>query len=320
MITRHSYVLLVSLVLLGTLAACRGTASTPPSTPVTSSPTPTATSPPVSPTLMPVRTGDVFPTATSTPTQPPPASPTFTLTPTPTEYIAPTPTPTSTPSPTPTPAAGVEEEVVVPPTISLLEEGQVTVPDDWLWFTSEPFGFRIAYPPDWLAIDLAQEEWEALLAEVSDPDVRALLTDSVRRMVAGRMGAFIVAVTPEEGAGGQPFVSNLNIVRTSVPADADRETLLQAIVTTLEGIEGLEVRAVNQDVIAGYPATTALYSYPTVGADGSVLPVVGWQVYLRPRPDVLYVLTFTTLANVLYDRGITFVRMAGSFQLVTEEP
>ncbi len=251
---------------------------------------------------------------TPTPTPTPTLTPTPTVPPTPTPTPTQTPTPTPRPSPTPTPTA-TPITVAVPEDNPLLREEEIILPDDWLWFTSEAYDFRIAYPPDWLALDLTAEEWQTLLQQVEDANLRGLLTDQVKSMIASNTAVLITQVVPEQVAGNQPFVSNLNVIRTTIPANIDQDTLLQAVVANLKQIPGLRLESLNRGNIRGYPAAAVLYTYPLGGQADRVYPVVGWQVYVRPQPDTLFVLTFTTLADVFSERITDFARMAGSFEV-----
>ncbi len=257
------------------------------------------------------------PSPTPTPTPVPTATPTWTPTPKPTS--TPTPTPTSTPFPTPTftptpiQVSGLDKDAQ-----PLLNPSETDVPADWVWFESEAFDFRIAYPPDWLALDLTAEDWEAILKQVGNEDVQALLNDQARRMIVNHTIALITAAIPEEGVEGQTFVSNLNILRVDVPADVAQDALIQQIITNLRRLRGLRLESMNRGQIRGYPSVAVLYTYPLRDQEGDTYPVVGWQVYVRAKSDRLYVLTFTTLASSFEKRITTFAKMAGSFQLISD--
>ncbi len=252
------------------------------------------------------------PTPTPTPTFTPTPMPSPTPTSTPTE--TPTPAPTSTPTPTPTPTPitvdlpGEDEQ-------PLLKAEEVQVPDDWLWFESKQYGFRIAYPPEWLALDLTEEEWQAILESITDEGVRSVLTDQVKAMVATNTAVLITAAVPEKIPGNQPFVSNVNIIRTSLPDQATQDMVIQGVITSLKQIPGLRLESMNRGKIRDYPSVAVLYTYPVRGENDRVYPIVGWQVYVRPQPDTLYVLTFTTVAEVFPQRITDFARMAGSFEV-----
>ncbi len=259
--------------------------------------------------------------AAAPPTQatlpPPPARPTPTptqnprLSPTPTPTPSPRPTSTPTPSPTPTPAVDVDR-------LPLLRDEAVAVPDTWVWFESGQ-GFRIAHPPDWLALDLTQADWEAVLQQVTDPDLRARLDEQARALIASQTAALLTASAPERSATGFPFASNLNIVSTSLPADASQDVVVQAIVQNLRQIPGLRLESLNRGQLHGAPAVAALYTYPARGTDGRAYTVVGWQVYIRTRPDRLDVLTFSTLADAFDARIQDFARMAASFERTDDQ-
>lgn len=248
---------------------------------------------------------------TPTPTPVPTATPTPPPTPTPTPTVTPTVTPT--PSPTPTPTA-TPIQVAVPEENPLLNPSETGVPEDWLWFESEAYAFRVAYPPDWLVLDLSADEWKAVLEQIEDERVRAILSDQAQNMVASNTAVLITRAVPEQVAGNQPFVTNLNVIRTQVPADASQDMLVQGIIASLQQIPGLRPESLNRGNIHGYPAAAVLYTYPLRVQGDRVYPVVGWQVYVRPQPDTLYVLTFTTLADVFADRIAEFARMANSFE------
>ncbi len=257
---------------------------------------------------------------TPVPTPTPTPLPTSTSTPTPSPTPTPTPMPTSTPTPTITPTPTSPSVVVTlsPDEQPLLNPEESRVPDNWLWFESEEFGFRIAYPPDWLALDLSKEEWQTLVENVEDEGVRQILTDQITSMLATNTAALITAAIPEQIAGNQPFVSNLNIIRTSVPADATQDLLIQGIVANLKQIPGLRPESLNRGRIGEYPAAAVLYTYPMKAKNDRVYPIVGWQVYIRTAPDTLYVLTFTTVSDVFPERIVNFARMAGSFTVLSK--
>ncbi len=199
----------------------------------------------------------------------------------------------------------------------MLNPEEVQVPEDWLWFESKAFSFRIAYPPEWLALDLTADEWESVLQHIADENVKALLDDQVRRLVASQTAALITSAVPEN-VEGQPFVSNVNILRTQIPAEMSQDVVLQGIINNLKQLRGLRLESFNRGNIHGYPAAATLYTYPLRDEDGHIYPVVGWQVYVRPKPESLYVMTFTTIASAFDDRIVTFARMAGSFRLLSD--
>ncbi len=256
--------------------------------------------------------------STPTPTPTPVPTPTFTWTPTPVPTS--TPTPTSTPSPTPTftptpiQVSGLDKDAQ-----PLLNPAETEIPSNWVWFESQAFNFRIAYPPDWLALDLTSEDWEKILTGVESEDVKSLLNEQARRMIESQTAALITAAIPEEGVEGQPFVSNLNVLRIEIPTDISQDALIQQIVANLKRLQGLRLESMNRGQIRGYPAVAVLYTYPLRDKDGYTYPVVGWQVYVRATSDRLYILTFTTLASSFGERITTFARMAGSFQLISND-
>ena len=231
-------------------------------------------------------------------------------TPTPTTTPVP-PTPTPLPSPTPTP-------VVDPDTLPLLNEEQVTVPQDWLIFTSPTNGFQLSYPSEWLAMDLTQDDWQTILNNVTDASLRNLLTEQVQALIKSNTLAFLTYPLSESGEQRLPFASNLNILRTSVPQETSQTLLVQAIIQNLKNMSGLRLESMNRGKVGEYPAVAILYSYPIRSEDEKIYHVVGWQVYLRTQPEEVYVLTFTTLADVLPERIKDFARMANSFHLVRE--
>ncbi len=247
------------------------------------------------------------PTPTPTPVPPTPTIALPTATPTATPVPA---TPTSTPlPPTPTP-------VVNPDVLPLLKADQVVIPGDWFTFYSSSDHFHLAYPPDWLAMDLSQKEWKILLNRVQDEQLRQLLTAQIKRLIATHTAAFITSPISESDAGALPFVSNLNIVHTSIPRGTSQKVFAQAVIQNLKLINGLRLETMNRGKIGAYPAIAVLYSYPIRGSDGRTYPVAGWQVYLRTASDNVFVLTFTTLADAFPKRITDFARMANSFRVV----
>lgn len=219
-------------------------------------------------------------------------------------------TPSPTPSPTPTP-------VVNPDLVPLLSDQSLEIPASWAWFES-PAGFRLAHPPDWIALDLTRADWEALLAEVPDPQLRERLSGQARQLIASQTAALLTAPTPE-GEEGRVFASNLNVVAVSVATEASQDEVVSAILQNLRQVPGLNVQSLNRGQVHGWPAVAALYTYAARGQDGRTYPVVGWQVYLRTQPDRLYVLTFSTLPEVFDERIQQFARMVASFE-VNREP
>ncbi len=253
------------------------------------------------------------PTVGVTPFSPPESTPTLSastpvlsapeVTPTPSPTA--TPTPTLTPTPTPTPRVNVDS-------VPLLDTAAFAVPSTWEWFESSQ-GFRLAYPPDWLALDLSEADWRQLLTAVQDESLRERLDEQLQALIASQTAAFLTATVPEPGGEGFPFVSNLNVVRSRVPPTLSQEQVVEGILENLRQIPGLQVEMVNRGQIQGHPAVAALYTYIAEGMDGQAYTIVGWQVYIRTREDRLDVLTFTTLASVFATRIQDFARMAASF-------
>ena len=237
------------------------------------------------------------------PTPSPIVKATPTLTPTPT--FTPTSIPTPTPTSTPTPLFDVDK-------IPLLDQAAQEVPVDWVWFESSQ-GFRIAHPPDWIAIDLTEDDWAQLLQAVEDAIIRERMTEQVKALIASQTAALITAPVPEPGGEAFPFVSNVNIIFSNVPPALSQDQVVEGVLQNLQQIPGLRVEMLNRGQIQGHPAVAALYTYPGKGLDDKMYTVVGWQVYIRTRQNRMGVLTFTTLADVFSERIQDFARMAASF-------
>ncbi|NPA92030.1 MAG: DUF1795 domain-containing protein, partial [Chloroflexi bacterium] len=221
----------------------------------------------------------------------------------------PTPTPVPpTPTPTPTP-------VVDPDTVPLFREEEVRVPENWATFESEAYGFRISYPPDWLVMDLSSDEWKDVLNSLPEGLLRETLNEQLKALLESNTAVVLVAPTPDNTEGAVPFVSNLNILQVDVPADASQDVVLKGIIQSLKAIPGLRLESMSRGQIHGYPAIAVLYTYPIQDKEGHLFHVVGWQVYVRPKPDTLYVLTFTSLAETFPQRIKDFARMAASFRV-----
>ncbi len=254
--------------------------------------------------------GCARPTPTPTATPLPTATPTATVTPTP---LPPTPTPTPTPvPPTPTPTP-----VVDPDTVPLFREKEVQVPPDWPAFISRDYGFRILYPPDWLVVDLTSDAWEKALDALPDK-MKDTLLEQAKSLKQSDTAALLVAPTPDKEGEDITFVSNLNILRVSLPPGAPQDTVLQGIIQSLKAIPGLRLQSMSRGQVNGYPAIAVLYAYPIQDEEGHVFHVIGWQVYLRPKDDTLFVFTFTSLADTFPDRIRDFARIAASFHMLED--
>jgi hypothetical protein len=202
---------------------------------------------------------------------------------------APAPTPTPSPSPTPTPSPSPS------PTTS-----QQAVAN-----------FEITLPPTWRQIQMDTATLDAALNSVSarDPQMAAVLSAQVRSMVASGIAYFAFDFEPVGRVGG--FVTNLNVLRTAVPAGVSLAFIADSSVAQLEQLSAVSKPIARRKVTLQAGESEELRFQMSQGA-----AVVASTQYLFVTGPDLYVLTFSTTAEQSAAYVGVFEGIARSFRLV----
>lgn len=151
---------------------------------------------------------------------------------------------------------------------------------------------------------------DAALNAVSgrDPQMAAVLSTQVRSMVASGVAYFAFDFEPVGRVGG--YVTNLNILKTPVPAGISLSFIAQASAAQLEQLDAVRKPVERRTVALAAGESEELRFQMTQGP-----AVIATTQYLYVNGPNLYILTFSTTAEQATTYAGVFEGIARSFRV-----
>lgn len=137
----------------------------------------------------------------------------------------------------------------------------------------------------------------------------AILSTQVRTMAAAGITYFAFDFEPVGRVGG--FVTNLNVLKTPVPAGVSLSFIVDTSVAQLEQLDAVRKPVARRKVTLGAGESEELRFQVTQGA-----VVVASTQYVYVSGPSLYILTFSTTAEQATTYAGVFEGIARTFRLV----
>jgi hypothetical protein len=203
------------------------------------------------------------------------------------------PTPTDRPTATPSPT--------------------ITIESGWTKEESAQGHFSVALPPKWKRIDLDSQTLDAAVATIDDPQMKRALGTQLQSLSASGVTFVAFDFTPERATPG--FLTNINVIKTTLPRSYSLDVIAQLSVAQLEAIDSV-VRPIEHarvELPAG-PAERMSYAISTKLSSGDALTYSVIQYLVLSGLDE-YVLTISCSPSSVGIYAPLFEKIARSFAL-----
>jgi len=185
----------------------------------------------------------------------------------------------------------------------------------WRPYDKPAEGFTVALPPTWKPIDIDPQTREAMLKALAEknPQLAPIVERHTRNMAADvKFTAFDLA--PAAIATG--VMTNLQITKRPLPAEASLPVLIQFNVGALENLENVEKPIAQRRL--NLPAGEGMelqYRMKAISPTGQAMIEAIIQYWMIKGKD-LYIMNFTTAAEQAEPYAPIFAKIAQSFRQI----
>jgi hypothetical protein len=192
----------------------------------------------------------------------------------------------------------------------------------WLRYESPDDGFSLDVPDTWLKLDVSGEDLEAGLKVVTDNNpqlAKYLDTPDFRKQLSGleRSGVRLLLYDTASDVYSTMFATNLNIIRTDVPADMSIEEVVDKNLDELQRAMGSGlITDIQREALkmGGMAARKIYYTYRVKIGYGNSIDADVTQ-YLLVKNGSQYIVTFSTSSDEGPYRVNEFDKIARTFKL-----
>ena len=176
------------------------------------------------------------------------------------------------------------------------------------WERYEGDDFALALPSAWEGGD-PERQLPEIVAELREqyPE-RSDIWDQLERSAED---VDFMAFDLEDVRAGKPFVTNVNVVTTVIPAGADLRDIVEAQIPLLEDQLEAEEVELEQREVGGLEAVVLSYRARLLGLD------LAQRMYAFADPETgdVFILTFSTDWERRDDKARTFEEIAATFRI-----